>query len=215
MTITLQLQQARFFFMCSFLSLLLALTGCSILPPGPGSKTAYVLENRVCQPPSEKKPEAPSLILRDPTAAQLINSHKIIFRKDLATRSYYQLAEWVEPPPSRFAALLLEALECSALFKSVTLRSKSTDAQFALQTELVEFMHDTVSDPTKVLVTVRAELIDLESRQIMDTRTFTKSLELTQSDAPTAVAQFNSATNLILDDLVAWLGQLMHNDRED
>lgn len=188
--------------------LALFLCGCSVLGPREqGPRTYYVIEPAACSSDTAHTPHPYTLLISDTSASRLINSQRILFSRDSATRGLYQFAFWLESPALRFANLILQRLECARLFRTQTRNTTLARADFILNTELLDFYHDVSASPSFVRVDLRAELLDLKSREIRASRSFVRSLKLQQADAPHAVDGFTRATDEILNEMLLWLGE--------
>lgn len=146
-----------------------------------------------------------SILVRPAKANGFINSRKIIFSDNPSVRSYYQLAQWVEPPADRWTLLLTERLRKSEGFTGVALLGSSSLGELQINTELLEFYHDTSNMPGKVLVRVNGELIDTKNREIIAQKQFTKTLDVESYSAQGAVDAFSKAVSEILDEISLWV----------
>jgi len=188
-------------------AILIVLASCSIIPKAPTAKTNYLLigKERSCISTPDAGKELKSLVLRDVIAPQYLSGQKIAYRKSSSTVSYYQLATWAEPLSTRSTTLAREALECSGLFKGVSVRSPSTFTDWALQLELLDFYHDLTTEPSHVTIALRAELVDLSNRNIIGTVTLRETKQLNSISPDMVVAQLNQGLNSVLDQLVEWI----------
>src|SRR5690606_10839176 len=89
-------------------------------------------------------------------------------------------------------------------FRSVSRLGGSTIGDVQLNTELLQFFHDTSDSPGKGEVRVRAELIDLRSREVLAQTEFHGSASAKEYNARGAVEALSTATSLVLDQLVPW-----------
>jgi len=77
-----------------------------------------------------------------------------------------------------------------------------------LDTELIEFYHDAVSQPGHVRLVLRAELVDLKQRKLVGRRIFEQQVALASHDAAGAAQASSQAVSQALDELTAWLASL-------
>ena len=194
----------------TFLAVPFLICACSIIGPREsGPRIYYVLEPGACSDGDSRTPHPYTLLIGDTSASRLINSQRILFSRDSSTRGLYQFAFWLESPATRFPNLLLSQLECAKLFRTQTRNSTLAKTDFILNTELLDFFHDVSASPSTARVNVRAELLDLRSREIRASRNFLRNIELDQADAAHAVEGFNRATGEIVAEIVAWLEEQM------
>ena len=190
---------------CAALVLVFAVISCGpLLPLQKQDKLFYVLNDRG-KPAEGLKQSNLTLLVRDAEANRFINSNKIIFTDNPSTRSYYQLARWVEPPPGRFTLLLLERLQKSGVFSAVSRLGSSVLGDLQLNVEIIEFYHDTSDTPGKALIKMDATLLKLPQRTTIEQRQFTEATELKHYDAEGAVNAFSKSATKILDQMVPWL----------
>ena len=188
-------------------SILLMCAACGPLIPSPSDEIAYfVIEGTVVETSKAPRHDA-NLLVRETKANRFINSHKIIFSKDPAQRGYYQLARWVEPPPSRITSLLIDKLEQANVCKSISRLGSATLGDYQLNSELSEYYHDIRSRPGQATIRMTAEIIDLARRNVLAQKTFVTSTEATSYTAQGAVEGLTSATNSLLDQIVAWAAE--------
>ncbi|MCB0322610.1 MAG: membrane integrity-associated transporter subunit PqiC [Bdellovibrionales bacterium] len=194
----------------SVLLVLVSALGCGpLFAPASGEKKAlYVISDDGSLPEQSAESTDFRLLIRAMQANNFINSHKIIFSRESATRGYYQLAQWVEPPTKRLTLLLLERFERSGSFASVSGIASSALGDLQLNTELTEFYHDVSESPGTVHLRLRAEVVDLAERRVVGERVFSKSLPAADYSAEGAVASFTAGSNALLNDVVTWVTEL-------
>ncbi len=61
------------------------------------------------------------------------------------------------------------------------------------------------SGRNEVVVGLRAELVDLQSREIIKSKNFSKRVLAPSKDAQSAVKSFNQAVRDLLEDMISWL----------
>jgi cholesterol transport system auxiliary component len=69
----------------------------------------------------------------------------------------------------------------------------------------MEFYHDAASAPSRVRITMTAELTDPVARVLLARRVFDQSAAARTNDAPGAVQAFGDAIAAILGDICAWV----------
>jgi len=191
-------------------ALTLALTGCVNL--GARSDTPnmvyYVLNDP--SPPATATPvraDAPTLLVLDTTTGSFYDTDQLIFSRSAGTRGQYQLARWTERPGKRFADLMRVRLDRQGAWH-VSAAGGYVRGDVLLDTELVEFYHDAASEPGRVRLVLRAELVELKQRKLLGRRVFEQQVALTRYDAAGAAQASSQAVSLALDELTAWLATL-------
>jgi cholesterol transport system auxiliary component len=184
-----------------------ALTGCLNL--GDASKAPavvyYVLSDAApaaIAPPSPAT--APTLRVLDTTTGNFYDTDQLVFSRSPDTRGLYQFARWTERPGKRFAELMRARLDHQGAW-NVSASGGYVRDDLVLDTKLVEFYHDAVSDPGQVRLVLRADLIDTRQRKLLGHRIFEQQVPLTRYDAAGAAQASSLAVSRVLDDLTAWL----------
>ncbi len=188
-------------------ALTLALTGCVNL----GSRTDtpsvvyYVLNDAA--PAAAATPVqagAPTLLVLDTATGSFYDTDQLIFSRRAGTRGQYQLARWTERPGKRFSDLMRARLDHQGVWH-VSAAGGYVRGDVLLDTELVEFYHDAVSQPGTVRLVLRAELVDLKQRTLLGRRVFEQRVALATYDAAGAAQASSQAVSRALDELTAWL----------
>lgn len=195
------------FFLLALASLL---TGCINV----GDRTAtpavvfYVLNDPA--PPAMALPvraDAPTLLVLDTATGSFYDTEQLIFSNSPGTRGQYQFARWTERPGKRFAELMRVRLDRQGAWH-VSTAGGYVRGDLMLDTELIEFYHDAVSQPGQVRLVLRAELVDLKQRKLLGRRVFEQQVALATYDAAGAAQASSQAASQALDELTAWLATL-------
>jgi cholesterol transport system auxiliary component len=195
------------FFLLALASLL---AGCINI----GDRTAappvvfYVLNDPA--PPVVAVPvraDAPTLLVLDTATGSFYDTEQLIFSNGPGTRGQYQFARWTERPGKRFAELMRVRLDRQGAWH-VSAAGGYVRGDLLLDTELIEFYHDAVSQPGQVRLVLRAELVDLKQRKLLGRRIFEQQVPLATYDAAGAAKASSQAVSQALDELTAWLASL-------
>ena len=185
----------------------MALTGCLNL--GDASKAPavvyYVLNDATpaaIAPPSPAT--APTLRVLDTATGNFYDTDQLVFSRSPDTRGLYQFARWTERPGKRFAELMRARLDHQGAW-NVSASGGFVRDDLVLDTKLVEFYHDAVSDPGRVRLVLRADLVDARQRKLLGHRVFEQQVPLTSYDAAGAAEASSQAVSRVLDDLTVWL----------
>jgi cholesterol transport system auxiliary component len=150
---------------------------------------------------------APTLLVLDTTTGSFYDTDQLIFSRSAGTRGQYQLARWTERPGKRFADLMRTRLDHQGSYH-VAAAGGYVRGDLLLDTELMEFFHDAVSQPGQVRLVLRAELVDLKQRKLLGRRVFEQQVALATYDAAGAAQASSQAVSRALDELTAWLATL-------
>lgn len=147
---------------------------------------------------------APTLRVLDTTTGNFYDTDQLVFSRSLDTRGLYQFARWTERPGKRFAELMRARLDHQGAW-NVSASGGYVRDDLVLDTKLVEFYHDAVSDPGRVRLVLRADLVDARQRKLLGHRVFEQQVPLTSYDAAGAAQASSQAVSRVLDDLTLWL----------
>lgn len=187
-----------------------ALSGCLNLGGAMKAPTVvyYVLNDAGPAAPAAPVVPLPAPVLRvlDTTTGNFYDTEQLVFSRSPDTRGLYQYARWTERPGKRFTELMRARLERQGGW-SVS-GGASVRADWQLDTELVEFYHDAVSEPGQVRLLLRAAVIDIKQRTVLGQRVFEQQVPLERYDAAAAAQASSLAVSRLLDELTPWLASL-------
>lgn len=197
-------------------SVMLWCTGCSLFKLEAEQRKYYVLPADVMGDAEAVPPQdGLRLLVKEPRGEGFIGTQRIIFKRDAVEQGYYQSASWVEPPTKKLGQLFVETLSRRALFRSVTRSASGSLGDLQLNTEVIEFYHDSATEPGKAMVRISAELINLRTRGVIAQRDFTATAAVEEYSARGAVEAFGKATTQLLKELTEWVSALVeHPDRQ-
>ena len=181
------------------------LAGCPTFPDVP-PREYYVLAD--LGKAGAFKPAAPAgrvLLVNPASASPFYDTQSLVFSRNPGQRAYYQFAGWTERPGRRLTDLLMQRLETRNGFTSVALTTSGVKGDLVLNTRLEEFFQDTGAKPGGVRIEVSAELVDHARRTIIAQRRFMQSAPTEGENAQAAVAAFNRAVTVLLDEMSAWI----------
>jgi len=168
----------------------------------------YVLNDAAPAAPPAATVPLPAATLRvlDTTTGNFYDTEQLVFSRSPNTRGLYQYARWTERPGKRFTELMRARLERQGSWN--VSGGGSVRADWLLDTELVEFYHDAVSEPGQVRLVLRAAVIDIRQRTVLGQRVFEQQVPLERYDAAAAAQASSLAVSRMLDELTPWLASL-------
>jgi len=185
----------------------LLLTACSALP---GSKpielNSYTLDALPAITKSEHRSEQ-TLLVTLPRAQAGYDTPRMAYVQRAHALSYFAKHRWADAPSRMLATLMVQTLENSGQFHAVALAPSPASADLRLDTELVALHHDFTQQPSRAVITLRAQLIDRSTGEIVATRLFNQS-EASDSETPYGgVAATNRAVKRVLVELAEFCSQ--------
>lgn len=191
--------------------LLLALLGaCSILDAGKETQPAFysLYGARPGTQPATATPTprslAPTLIVNPPRAAAGFDSQRIIYVREPYQLEYFAHSEWVDTPARMIAPSIVAALENTGAFRAVVLTPSAAAGDLRLDVEIVRLQHEFDSSPSRARFTLRAYLVDNDSRQVLARREFDDVVVATKADPYGGVMAANSAVQNVMQRLASF-----------
>ena len=148
------------------------------------------------------------LVLAPTTAASVLRHPGDHLQPRPGDRAYYQLSSWTEPPGVPVTRQLAARIHQSKAYRAVVIAGSGMGGNLVLATHVEEIYHDAAENPGTARVTLTAEMVDTKRRMLVDRRRFTASVPVPSHDAPGAVAGCRQALGLVIDQVVAWTGEL-------
>ncbi|MDP1756310.1 MAG: ABC-type transport auxiliary lipoprotein family protein, partial [Pseudohongiella sp.] len=162
------------------------LSGCLNLGDAAKAPVYYVLNDAAPAAPAVPVVPLPAPALRvlDTTTGNFYDTDQLVFSRSPDTRGLYQFARWTERPGKRFADLMRARLDRQGGWNVSV--GGYVHADWLLDTELVEFYHDAVSEPGQVRLVLRADVVDIKQRKLLGHRVFEQQVPLASYDAAAA-----------------------------
>ena len=186
---------------------LLVLGGCSTLSPTTTAPPVFYAFDSVPVRAAATHPalaSAPVLTVTPTRAAAGFDSQRIIYLRAPHQLAYFAQSEWVEPPARMLVPLLVESLERGPAFRAVVQTGGSASADYRLDTELLRLQHDFQTRPSRVLLELRATLVDDKTRRVLAVRQFSTQVAASTEDAYGGVVAANSAVQQMLGELAGF-----------
>jgi cholesterol transport system auxiliary component len=174
---------------------LAACTG--LAPPAVDEISIYVLDAR---PAIGGLPLQPGVILAvgTPRAWPGFDSPRMAYVKQPHELEYFTKSRWADAPARMLAPVLVRALEQGGSFGAVVHNPGAVAGTLRLDTELVRLQHEFQAPQSRVRVTLRAQLVDMQERRIIGAREFEEVEEAAAENAYAGVAALNRALERLL-----------------
>ncbi len=128
----------------------------------------------------------------------------LTFGTPTGERGHYQYARWSTLPSQRLHELLFRRLDGSPAFSAVLDSYAPGNEQCDLETVLLDWYHDTSTQPGQAVVSVRASLYGFPDQHLVSRQTFRATVPLQHYDGASAAQALDAAGNRLLDMLAAW-----------
>lgn len=150
------------------------------------------------------------LAVNEPHARPGFDTRRMAYTRRPYEIEYFARNQWVDAPARMLAPILLSTMERSGLFRSVVAASSGLDADLRLDTELVRLEQDFATTPSRVRITLRAQLVDLRRGKVLATRTFDGTEPASADDPYGGVAAANKVLATMLPQITAFCAHYGH-----
>jgi cholesterol transport system auxiliary component len=189
-----------------------ALSACSALSPTTTPHPAYyALDNTQSAAPVAMPAAAPTLIINPPRAAAGYASPRIIYVREAHKLEYFAHSEWINPPARMLTPLLVAAAANTGAFRAVVLTPSAATGDLRLDSEIIRLQHEFGTLPSRVRFTLRANLVDNKTREVLAWREFDASVAATSEDAYGGVVAANRAVAAVLENVSTFSAEVARN----
>ncbi len=176
----------------------LLLAGCAGLPAPKGSSpNIYVLDAQPTVPVSTVKHDL-VLAVNMPQAHPGFETAQIAYLQQPHELNYFANSRWTSTPVRMLQPLLLQALEQGAGFRAVVRTASAIPADVRLDIELIRLQHDFTIHPSRVQMTLQAQLIDLRGKRLLAAQQFDATENADSEDAYGGVSATNRLVQRVL-----------------
>ncbi|MEZ5672343.1 MAG: ABC-type transport auxiliary lipoprotein family protein [Thiotrichaceae bacterium] len=166
------------------LLLWLSLVSCSVLSSVDNTKHMYLLDISTTTQPLPPKNHGKTLLVSMPQAAPGFSSANMVYLREPYLLEYYSKSHWIDTPARMLLPILVHKLEFSGQFASVlSVVTAPVVGDLRLDTEIIKLQQEFFVKPSRVSVTLRAQLLDIQARQVVATQVFEVSEESPSEDA--------------------------------
>lgn len=161
----------------------LLVTACAALQPPPAQPVStYLLEAQPVAVHVAARRDL-ALAVSVPRARAGFDTAQMAYVRRAHELEYFSNNRWADAPARMLAPLITQALEHSGSWRSVLHNPSAVSADLRLDSELVRLVQDFTSRPSRVQITLRAELIETASGRLVAAREFDEA-EVAPSDDP-------------------------------
>lgn len=187
--------------MFPILALVMLLAGCTGLPaPQSENLHLYVLDAR----PTFKAVTAKRdlvLAVSMPRTWPGFDTPQMAYVRQPHTLDYFAANRWADTPPHMLEPLLAHALEQTGGFRAIVRAPGPVPADVRLETELVRLQQNFQTQPSQVQFTLRAQLVNVVSKQIIAVKQFDEAEIAPSDDAYGGVIAANQLLQRMLAEL--------------
>lgn len=182
----------------------LLLAGCTgFSAPQVANQTIYVLEAQLATKPAPLKRNL-VLAVSEPQARPGFDTAQMAYVQKPHELNYFVTSRWADTPARMLEPLLVQAMEQTGSFRAVVQLPGAFPADVRLDAELIRLQHDFVTRPSRVQLTLRAQLIDVRGQRVLAVKQFDESENAASDNAYGGVTAANRVLQRVLDQLAAF-----------
>lgn len=182
---------------CRTLQVLMAsllLAACGGLPaPKVTSPNIYVLEAGPAIQAEHAKRDL-VIAISVPRALPGFDTPQIAYVQQPHELNYFVTSRWADTPARMLEPLIAQAIVQSESFRAVVQTSGAIPADIRLDTELVRLQQDFKTRPSRVQLTLRAQLVDVRGKRLLAAQQFD---EVENADSEDAYGGVTAANRLL------------------
>jgi len=177
------------------------LAGCGGLQaPKVEKPNLYVLDARASARAVQIKRDL-VLAVSMPRARSGFDTPQMVYLRQPQKLEYFAVNRWANAPARMLGPLLVQALEQTGSFRAVVQSPGTIPANIRLDTELIRLQQDFGARPSKVQLTLRAQLIDVADQRVLAVKLFDEVEDAVSDDAYGGSAAANRVLQRVLDQL--------------
>lgn len=136
-----------------------------------------------------------------PRAGSGFDTPKMAYQRQPHQLDYFVSSRWADTPPHMLEPLLAEALEHTGSFRAIVRTPGSLPANLRLDTELVRLEQDFATKPSRIKLTLRAQLVDVAGKRVIAVHLFEETENAASDNAYGGVIAANRALQRVLGEL--------------
>lgn len=175
---------------------LFLLAACSALPaPKTLPLHRYLLESKPSpRTPPTRRTEVLAISL--PAAAPGYDTPQMAYLRQPLELEYFASHRWADTPAQMIQAVMLQTL--AAEFSAVVSAPGQLPANLRLDTELIKLQQDFTRQPSRIQLTLRAQLINVKEKRVIAERRFDETENADSENAYGGALAANRALQRIL-----------------
>lgn len=156
------------------------------------------------EPTKQANPIPLTLLISPPRAAPGFDSPRMAYVRQPHVLEYFAKNQWADTPARMLWPLLVRAIEQKAGFSAAVPASSLVNGDLRLDTEIIQIQQEFTSSPSKMHITLRAQLVEQTHYRVLATQTF-EAFENADTDTPDGgAAAANRALKQLIEQIAAF-----------
>lgn len=188
----------------------LLLGACSSLPQRPQPASEYALSLPTGSDIPSFRRNQGVLVVETGAAGPGLETKRMAYRQGPYELRYYARSQWAAAPSELLRPAIVQALDRSELFRNVVPQDGYVASDYRLEVQLLELVQDFTAQPSQAQLTLRAQLSDVDSGEVLGTRRIEAAVPARSEDAVGGVAAANAAVGEALAELVRFIAERLN-----
>ncbi|MGA8862602.1 MAG: ABC-type transport auxiliary lipoprotein family protein [Gallionella sp.] len=177
---------------------ILLLAACSVFPaPKAASQNIYVLDAGPAIPAAQVRHDL-VLAVSMPRALPGFDTTQIAYVQQPYELDYFVTSRWADTPARMLQPIIAQAMMQTQSFRAVVLAPGMIPADVRLDIELVRLQQDFMTRPSRMQLTLRAQLIDVRGKRLLAAQQFDETETAASEDAYGGVVAANRLLQRVL-----------------
>lgn len=146
-----------------------------------------------------------SILVTPPEALAGYQTEDMVYMEKRFELGHFRDNAWVSPPADMLYPLIIQSLERSGYFYSVSSGSNSLITDYKLDTQLIELKQNFIEKPSKIHLTVKVTFSDARSAQVIASRLFTQRVSCPAANPYGGVVAANHAAKQFTTELIRFI----------
>lgn len=171
----------------------------------------YLLQGEpTVRPAAHAESARPCLGLRvnEPDAAPGFTTSRMAYVTDSPRLDYFARNAWADTPARMLGALIESRLDSSGMFGAVLAASSDVRTDLRLDTRLQRLVQEFEDDHSRVVLTIKVDVVEVSSRSMLGSRTFSYSEPAQAANPESGAIAANRAAEQFVGDLTEFLQEL-------
>jgi cholesterol transport system auxiliary component len=204
---------SKIFWLAVFL-LAIVFGACSLGPKEISAPRTYFLNPEISwknpRPPAELNGDS-VLLITQPRAQAGFDSARMAYMLRPYEVSYYGYNQWADTPARMLHRVMVEGFDKSGLWGAVLQTPVAVPAQYRLDCDNLVLEQQFFSNPSRVRLALRAQIVKTKSQTILDTRYFEFFEDAVTDDAYGGVQAANYAVTKVITEMAEWLSAVIND----
>lgn len=198
--------------------LVVGLAACSLLPTGKNAPLHTYLLSLDTSPvnPAVASNETgkATLLVNLPQARAGFDTPRMAYLRRPHAVDYYANNQWADTPARLLAPLLVQAMEKTGCWRVVVPMPAAVQGNYRLDTEILHLQQEFLSQPSRVRLTLRVQLVELRGQSVIAARPFEMLEDAPSEDAYGGVIAANRAAGKLLEQVADWVATQMNGSTQ-